>query len=160
MVVSSVITTTNLPQYVVENTEMDLTLVVTASGGSITNPAYGIGLNSGAVAQFYDGSWKTMDTVNFITGMIPGTIADGANATFTGLKLRFPSVSQNSPSAIDFAPGHIESGSFVRDGPIITKSTTVINSTEPVSPTLLYVAIAAAIGAAAIAAYAILRRKR
>ena len=161
MVASSIITTTNLPQYSAENTEIEITIVVTAHGGTITDPSFGISLNSGVAADLYDGwTWTPLNTIEWRTFMQPGTLADGGSATFNDFKIRFPSVSSDSLCSIDFIPGHYAGGINVHDGPIVTKTTMVTNQVVPTDNTMYYILAAIGVAAAAAIGFMILRRKR
>ena len=161
MVVTAIITTTHIPQYVVENTEMDLSMIVSAVGGTIVNPTFAISHNSGSIAKFFDGYvWSDLSPSFWTWGYLPETtIVDGQSITFTGYKLKFPSVLQNSECAIDFVPGYFNGSSNIHNGPIVTKSTMVINQEAPPDNMLYYILGAIGVAVAAVVGFTLLRRK-
>lgn len=151
------------PTQVMENSEIEINVIITAVGGSVTQPAFGISANSGVAPQFFvGGNWKTLSTEYWeVLGPFPNIINDGGTLTITGIHLKFPEITQDSTSALDFTAGTFDSGQFVKSGSMVTKYTTVKDVTVP-DYTKYYLAAGAAaiVGAISIVAYAIYRRKK
>ena len=151
------------PTEVVENTEIQMNVVITAIGGAVMQPAFGISSNSGIAPQFFvGGNWKTLTTTEWeVLGPFSDSIGEGGTLTVTGIRLRFPEVVGDSASALDFTAGDYDSGSFAKSGSMVTKYTTVKDVTQ-LDYTKYYLAAAAAavVGAISIVGYAIYRRKK
>jgi len=159
---TGVIEIINFPVLSPSNGVVTFSVKITASGGDIANAAFGVSANSGLAPEFWDGlNWvQTTSSLWYGTyGAQTDLIPSGMSFTIAEVKLRFPAVTENTVTLVDFISGYFDQdGNFQKSGTKVTEATTVI----PVAPdyTLYYVIGAAGVGVAAVLGYALLKRRK
>jgi len=163
MVGQGIIEIINYPTLSPSDGVVTFSVRITAIGGDITNPSIGVSANTGPVPQFWNGlDWVLLDTSIWQAayGAQADTIPSGTSLTITQVKLKFPVVTEDTVSLVDFISGYYDgSDIFQTNGTKVTKATTVIPR-DIADYTTYYIIAALGVAVAAVLGYTILSRKK
>jgi hypothetical protein len=152
----------NFPALSPSNGVATFTVKIIASGGDIINPSFAVSANYGSIPYFWNGlDWVLLNASMWQAayGAQSDVIPNGMSFTVEQVKLKFPVVTEDTPTLVDFISGYYDSNDdFQTNGSLVTKATTVVPSDTP-DNSIYYIIGAVGVALAAVIGYMVLRRK-